>query len=126
MDNETLMQAVIADTAAKVIGALDEGTRKAIIIAAVEEILRGMKFNREVQRVLEREAAEVAKEYLKNPGVQVQIKKKVVEGVEAAMDGLAKAVAGSAELELKRTYREWTGGRSWTYQNPEKGVIYVS
>lgn len=110
MDNKTLMQAVVADTAAKVIASLDEESRKAIITASVEGILSDMRFSWEVQRVLEKEATEVAKEYLKNPGVQVQIKKKVVEGVEAAMDGLAKAVAGRAELELKSTYREWTEG----------------
>lgn len=110
MNNDMVFEAIVRETAAKVINSLDKEAREAILIKAVSEILRKKDFGWQISNVLEEEAKAIAKDYIKTPEVQGQIKEKVVEGVAKVMDGLAKAVAKSVQFELKSNYSEWHEG----------------
>lgn len=110
MNNDIVFEAIVRETAAKVIHSLDKEAKEAVLIKAVTEILRKKDFGWQISDVLEAEAKAMAKEYVKTPEVQKQIKEKVIEGVAKVMDGLAKAIAKSAQYELKSDYSKWYEG----------------
>lgn len=110
MDSNTiLLNAIVKETAAKVIDNLDANAKKEILTEAVSKILQDMKFGWEVAKIIEGEAKEFAREYVRRADVQKRIKQKVIEAAEEVMEGLAKSVARDIQNNLKSEYKEWTG-----------------
>ena len=107
LNNDELMQVIIADTAAKVVASLDEEAKKAIIANAIVKVLDIRDFSWRLAGIVTDEAKEFAREYVKKPEVQKQIKEKVIEAVEQVMDGLTKSVAREVQGVLKSQYKDW-------------------
>lgn len=106
--SKMIFDAVIRDTAAKVIGNLDVDAKKEILTESVARILKDMKFDWRVASIIEEEAKAFAREYVKRPEVQEKIRAKVLDAVDEVMDGLSKSVSKDIEGNLKSEYRKWT------------------
>lgn len=110
MDSNTmLLNAIVKETAAKVIDGLDADAKKAILTEAMAKLLQNMNIGWEVSKIFHEEAMKFAKEYIKHKDVQEKMKQKVIEAAEEVMDGLAKCIANSIENDLKNEYKKWTG-----------------
>lgn len=110
MDSNTmLLNAIVKETAAKVIDGLDADAKKAILTEAVARILENMRIGWDVSNIFREEALRFAKEYIKQPDIQQKMKQKVIEAAEEVLDGLAKCIANSMENDLKNEYKKWTG-----------------
>ncbi len=107
MDNTLLLNAIVKETAAKVISSMDEQSKKEVLTEAVARMLEEMKFGWEVSNILEQEAKRIAMEYISQKDVQEKIKQKVIKAVGKVMDGLEKAVAKDMENTLKNRYSDW-------------------
>lgn len=106
--SKMIYDAVIRDTAAKVIGSLEADAKKEILTESVTRVLKDMKFDWRVANIIEEDANAFAREYVKQPDVQEKIKAKVLDAAGEVMDGLAKSVAEDIERSLKNEYRKWT------------------
>lgn len=108
MDSNTiLLNAIVKETAAKVIDNLDANAKKEILTEAVSKILQDMKIGWEMSSIIKDEARTFALEYVKRPDVQNRIRQKVIEAAEIVMDGLAKSVAKDIQDNLKSKYNSW-------------------
>lgn len=107
MNNDLLMRAIVTDAAKNVIATMDEEAKQEVFVRAIYDVLNTYALRVEVQRVLENEAKEFMKDYVKKPEIQEQIKEKVLAGVGEVMDGLTKAIACDAEGVLKNSYNRW-------------------
>lgn len=110
MDSNTiLLNAIVKETAAKVIDNLDANAKKEILTEAMTKILQNMNIGWEVSKIFHEEAMKFAKEYIKQPDIQQKMKQKVIEAAEEVMEGLAKSVARDIQNNLKSEYKEWVG-----------------
>lgn len=107
LNNDELMQAIITDTAAKVVASLDEEAKKAIIANAIAKVLDIRDFSWRLAGIVTDEAKEFAREYVKRPEVQKQIREKVITAVNEVMEGLSMSVAKSVQNTLKNRYNNW-------------------
>lgn len=108
METNTLMlNAIVKETAAKVINSLDENIKKEVITNAIARILEDMRVSWEVQNIIEEDAKKFAREYIKLPSSQEKMKKKVLEAAEEVMNGLAQAIARDMERTIKNEYSSW-------------------
>lgn len=109
LKNEDLLKVILADTAKKVLESLDSETKAEVISRAIQkELLTGnLTWQWQLSDIITDEAKAIAREYLKQPEVQKQLKQKVIEGVGKVMDGLSNAVAKSVQDTLKSRYNDW-------------------
>lgn len=107
VDNSLVINAIVKETAAKVVNSLDDETKKQIIIGAVANILEKLEVKWDIQQMLYEEAKKVARAYLKQPSTQQKIKDKVMIAVEEVIDGLAESIAGSIQSDIKSQYSTW-------------------
>ncbi len=105
--NELMLNAIVKETAAKVVNSLDENTKKEVITNAIARILEDMKVSWEVQKIIEEDAKKFAREYIKLPSSQEKMKKKVLEAAEEVMNGLAHAIAKDIQYTIKSEYNSW-------------------
>jgi uncharacterized membrane-anchored protein YjiN (DUF445 family) len=105
--NELMLNAIVKETAAKVVNSLDENTKKEVITNAIARILEDMRVSWEVQKIIEEDAKKFAREYIKLPSSQEKIKKKVLEATEEVMNGLAQAIAKDIQHTIKSEYSSW-------------------
>lgn len=107
LDNNDLLRVILADTAKKVLESLDPNTKDEVIARAIQkEILTG-NLTWKFSEIVTDEAKVIAREYLKQPEVQKQLKQKAIEAVDKVIDGLSNAVAKSVQDTLKSQYNNW-------------------
>lgn len=107
LKNEDLLKVILADTAKKVLESLDNETKTEVISRAIQKELLTGNLTWQLSDIITDEAKAIAREYLKQPEVQKQLKQKVIEGVGKVMDGLSNAVAKSVQDTLKSRYNDW-------------------
>ncbi|GAQ24237.1 hypothetical protein [Tepidanaerobacter syntrophicus] len=107
MDNDTLLKAMIAETASKIINNLSADNKEAILTNAVENILRDFRIGYQLEKTIEDEAIKFAKEYMQKPDVQRRLKEKAINAVEEVMDGLAQAISKKTEQVIRDNYIKW-------------------
>ena len=107
LNNDDLLKVVLADTAKKVLDSLDEETKAEVIARAIQEELLTGNLHWKLSDIVTDEAKAIAREYLKQPEVQKQLKQKVIEAVDKVMEGLSMSVAKSVQNTLKNRYNDW-------------------
>ncbi len=105
--NELMLNAIVKETAAKVVNNLDENVRKELITNAIAKTLEDMKVKWEIQSIMLEDAKAIAREYIKLPEVQKRMKQKVIEAANEVMDGLAQAIARGMQSTIKSEYNSW-------------------
>lgn len=107
LNNDDLLKVILADTAKKVLESLDNETKTEVIARAIQKELLTGNLTWKLSEIITDEAKAIAREYLKQPEVQKQLRQKVIEAVNKVMDGLSKAVAKSVQGTLKSQYNDW-------------------
>lgn len=107
LNNDDLLKVILADTAKKVLESLDDDTKAEVIARAIQKELLTGNLTWKLSEIITEEAEAIAREYLKQPEVQEQLRQKVIEAVNKVMDGLANAVAKSVQDTLKNQYNNW-------------------
>lgn len=107
LNNDDLFKVILADTAKKVLESLDDNTKAEVIARAIQKELLTGNFTWKLSEIVTEEAKVIAREYLKQPEVQEQLRQKVIEAVYKVMDGLANAVVKSVQDALKNQYNDW-------------------
>jgi MinD-like ATPase involved in chromosome partitioning or flagellar assembly len=105
--NELMLNAIVKETAAKVVNSLDENVRKQLIVNAIAKILEDIEIKYDVRQMMLNDAKAIAQEYIKLPEVQKQMKQKVIEAANEVMDGLAQAIARGMQNTIKSEYNNW-------------------
>lgn len=100
-----LQKAIQHEIAAKMIAALPEEQKLALLAQGLAEVLKELKFEWEIKDLLKAEALNYAKKYVEQPDIQEKLRIKAQDAVNKIIDGILFAMVEEIEEGIKSKYR---------------------
>ncbi len=107
LNNDDLLKVIFEETVAKVVNSLPLEKKEVIIRNAVIDIIKRQNLGWEFKKVIEKEAVEIAENYVKTQEVQQMIKEKVIRETETVIGELAGAIGSTTRTVIKSKYNDW-------------------